>query len=91
MKKYGGKTVVAEGEFVEGLIVEVREGNPTDVVCREYYKENGELQVENDMYPIDIFRVINKDTPCKQMKEIAEQLGTDQFYISQNVVAVLES
>lgn len=91
MKKYGGKTVVAVDEFAEGLVVEFREGNPTEVVCREYYKENGELQVENEMYTIDIFRAINKDTPCKQMKEIADQLGTDEFYISQDVINILES
>lgn len=90
MEKYGEKLVVEEGQFKEGLIVEVREGNENEVVCREYYMENGEPQQDNSMYPINIINAMIKPTPNMQVKELEEQIGTKEFYISRKVVNLLQ-
>lgn len=92
MDQHGKKEVIEEGQFKEGLIVEVREGNISEVVCREYYKENGELQVEEgEMYKVDIIAAMQKETPEEQIQELAEQLGTEDFYVSQSVVDILKA
>lgn len=87
MKKYGRITIVTPGVFTEGLIVEVMSG---DVVARKYYKsEYDEPQVSGEI-EIDIIAVARMTTPTAQMKEIAAQIGTNKFFIDEEVISKIK-
>lgn len=84
MKTYGKIKVIKSGDFYEGNIVE-KMSESRKVVYRRYYIEFKERQVSDEI-PINIVSVAQKKTPVLQMKEIAEQIGTNNFRIDEDVV-----
>ena len=87
MNRFGRKKVVKFNEFVEGTVVEARNGK---LVARDYFKtENGELDVEPGDYELDFVSIKQKRLRTEKTREIADQLGYDDFCISEDAIPYL--
>ena len=69
MDMFGGKKVVGDTEFVEGTIIEFRNGK---LVARDYFeREDGEFDSESSSYELDFVVIAGKNTDYEKTKEIA--------------------